>query len=75
MKLYGLLGTETISFRGPEIWRNITKDIKASTTLYQFKRKIKSWKAIEILFKSEKSDFETRIFLTLRVTRKNPTNV
>ena len=41
-----IYGTETISFRGPEIWRNVPKESKNSKTLSQFKRNIKVWKPI-----------------------------
>ena len=34
-------GTETISFRGPKIWELVPREIKESTTLNEFKNKIK----------------------------------
>ena len=37
-------GTETISFRGPQIWSLVPDSIKNSHTLAQFKRDIKQWK-------------------------------
>ena len=36
-------GTETISFRGPKTWALIPEKIKASTSLDEFKSKIKQW--------------------------------
>lgn len=38
-----LNGTETISFRGPQIWALVPENIKSSTTLNEFKAKIKNW--------------------------------
>ena len=37
-------GTETISFRGPQTWALVPSEIKMSTSLLQFKEKIKRWK-------------------------------
>ena len=37
-------GTETISFRGPQIWSIIPENIKNSQTLLEFQSKIKEWK-------------------------------
>ena len=37
-------GTETISFRGPKIWSLVPQEIKKSTSLLEFKNKIKHWK-------------------------------
>ena len=37
-------GTETISFRGPRTWALVPSEIKMSTSLLQFKEKIKRWK-------------------------------
>ena len=37
-------GTETVSFRGPEIWSLLPEGIKASSTLAEFKIKIKKWR-------------------------------
>ena len=37
-------GTETISFRGPKTWSLLPKEIKNSTSLSEFKNKIKHWK-------------------------------
>ena len=39
-------GTETISFRGPQTWSIVPAHIKSSTTLEEFKVKIKNWKPI-----------------------------
>ena len=39
-----LYGTETISYRGPQIWKYMPNDIKNSKTLTEFKNKIKIWK-------------------------------
>ena len=39
-------GTETVRHRGPKIWDIIPTDIKASTSLYEFKRKIKMWNPV-----------------------------
>ena len=40
-------GSETLSFRGPQLWTQIPSDIKHSSTLGEFKTKIKSWKPVE----------------------------
>ena len=37
-------GTETISFRGPQIWALVPENIKKSKSTTEFKRKIRSWK-------------------------------
>ena len=37
-------GTETISFRGPQIWSLVPESTKQSQTLAEFKIKIKNWK-------------------------------
>ena len=37
-------GSETISFRGPIIWRKVPNEIKTSNSLLEFKRKIRQWK-------------------------------
>ena len=37
-------GTETISFRGPQIWSIIPENIRNSRTLLEFHSKIKEWK-------------------------------
>ena len=37
-------GTETVSFRGPQLWSIIPDNIKKSQTLSEFKSKIKKWK-------------------------------
>ena len=37
-------GTETLRFRGPKTWDLVPDDIKSSTDLSEFKRKIKAWK-------------------------------
>ena len=37
-------GSETISFRGPIIWRLVPDDIKISKSLSEFKAKIKEWR-------------------------------
>ena len=36
-------GTETLSFRGPQIWALVPEDIKSAKTLNEFKAKIKNW--------------------------------
>ena len=41
-----LYGTETISYRGPEIWRNVPENIRNSESLCKFKKEIKSWKPL-----------------------------
>ena len=41
-----LYGTETISYRGPQIWIYVPNDIKNSKTLKEFKKKIKIWKPV-----------------------------
>ena len=43
-----LYGTETISYRGPEIWKYVSNDIKNSKTLTEFKNKIKIWKPADL---------------------------
>ena len=37
-------GTETLMYRGPKTWELVPINIKQSTTLKEFKRKIKEWK-------------------------------
>ena len=37
-------GTETISYRGPQIWALIPEDIKKSNSTAKFKRLIRNWK-------------------------------
>ncbi len=37
-------GSETISYRGPLIWKLVPNDIKISKSLNEFKAKIKKWK-------------------------------
>ena len=37
-------GTETVSYMGPKIWELVPDNIKQSTSLFEFKRKIKEWK-------------------------------
>ena len=37
-------GTETISYRGPQIWTLVPEDIKRSKSITEFKRRIRSWK-------------------------------
>ena len=39
-------GSETISYRGPEIWELVPNDIKQSLSLDLFKKQIKQWKPI-----------------------------
>ena len=36
-------GTETLSFRGPKTWAIVPAHIKRSTTLQEFKGKIRNW--------------------------------
>ena len=36
-------GTETISFRGPQIWNMVPENIKQAKTLLDFKNKIRNW--------------------------------
>ena len=36
-------GSETLSFRGPQIWNIIPDEIKGSKDITEFKRKIKHW--------------------------------
>ena len=40
-------GSETLSYRGPQLWNQIPPSIKNSKTLIEFKTKIKSWKPME----------------------------
>ena len=42
-----LSGTETISYRGPQIWDTLPNAIKHSTSLIEFKSKIKHWTPAE----------------------------
>ena len=37
-------GTETITFRGPQIWALLPENIKDSQSLLEFKTKVKKWK-------------------------------
>ena len=37
-------GTETISYRGPQIWTLVPDDIKKSKSITEFKKRIRSWK-------------------------------
>ena len=37
-------GTETVAFVGSRIWTNISNELKESTSLNEFKSKIKIWK-------------------------------
>ena len=37
-------GTETISYRGPQLWNLIPDNIKSEPTLELFKKKIRKWK-------------------------------
>ena len=37
-------GTETISYRGPQLWNLIPDNIKSELTLELFKKKIRKWK-------------------------------
>ena len=37
-------GTETISYRGPQIWNLIPERLRALETLSKFKKEIKKWK-------------------------------
>ena len=37
-------GTESIRYRGPETWELLPNEIKTSSSLAEFKRKIKDWK-------------------------------
>ena len=39
-------GTETISYRGPKIWRLLPNEIKNAKSLIEFKRKIRLWQPI-----------------------------
>ena len=39
-------GTETISFRGPQIWSAVPESIKQSQSLAEFKMEIKKWKPV-----------------------------
>ena len=40
-------GTETVSYRGPQIWAIVPVDIKNSTSTTEFKKKIRMWKPID----------------------------
>ena len=37
-------GTETISYRGPQIWALVPEDIKISNSTAEFKKLIRNWK-------------------------------
>ena len=39
-------GTETLRYRGPKTWELVPQDIKCSTDIFEFKRKIKAWKPV-----------------------------
>ena len=41
-------GLETVSYRVPFLWANFPSEYKDSTSLSQFKTKIKNWKGDEI---------------------------
>ena len=38
-----MYGTETITYRGPEIWKHVPQAIKEITSLVKFKTQVKSW--------------------------------
>ena len=38
-----LSGTETISYLGPKIWEQVPNEIKNSSSINNFKNKIKDW--------------------------------
>ena len=40
-------GTETIKYRGPKTWEMVPNCIKESTSLLEFKTKIKKWKPVD----------------------------
>ncbi len=40
-------GTETLRFRGPQIWQSLPPFIKNSSSLLEFKKKIKTWNGIQ----------------------------
>ena len=42
-----LNGTETVSYRGPQIWVTLPNSIKTANSLIEFKAQIKHWKPIE----------------------------
>ena len=39
-----MYGTETITYRGPEIWKHVPQAVKEITSLAKFKTQIKFWK-------------------------------
>ena len=39
-----IYGTETITYRGPEIWKHVTQSIKDITSLAKFKQEITCWR-------------------------------
>ena len=39
-----MYGTETVTYRGPEIWKHVPQAIKEVTNQANFKTQIKSWK-------------------------------
>ena len=40
-------GTETVRYRGPQIWESLSNDLKNAKSLNEFKAKIKKWKNIK----------------------------
>ena len=46
-----LNGTETIYYRGPQIWDTLPNAIKHSTSLIEFKSKIKHWIPVECKYR------------------------
>ena len=42
-----IYGLETISVLGPKIWSILPNELKLTTTLDEFKKKIRSWKPIK----------------------------
>ena len=40
-------GTETLSFQGHKIWEKVPDEIKKSTSIFEFKAKIKHWKPVD----------------------------
>ena len=40
-------GSETVRYRGPQLWCTLPVSIRDSTNLFEFKTKIKAWKGNE----------------------------
>ena len=59
-------GTETISYRGPQIWNLIPERLRALETLNKFKKEIKKWKCLPVHLECAK-----RTLTVLALSTKN----